>query len=463
MYRRGFIRSVAVGTLTVAGCSHSATESDDPRETRTGQQSGTSQVGGSDAALTDIANNWGLDEVVNLARAGADSDGEDPIDDVLTDHAIDGALVYLPPGVYRIEESFSLGEDARLGLIGDQATIQPPDGSSDTVFGFGWPEPMSEISVRGIEFDFTASDTGGRPVLARASDHVRLKDISVRGEIDTNEDQVRIDVTDPEGIGVIENLSLPDGAARDTNVTGCEVGSDNHGDLRFLDCHIEGFTDNGLYADPPEGSVTVDGGFFRNNGIAGVRIQTSESSVVRDVHVVCDDDDSDLDNMRGIRLRAGRDLLVEDCLVEMLKVSTSDGAVTFASELESATVRNCHLRVDADGVNAIRMKSPPSDASRRTKQGPFRCENVIVTGTAADGAAIEAANRSACEFEGVCVVQPGKGRDGLLTENVDGTLRDVHIAVSGEPLVLRSSIFQRHNVSTSRNPDGRFPCPDLHL
>jgi len=42
----------------------------------------------------------------------------------------------------------------------------------------------------------------------------------------------------------------------------------------------------------------------------------------------------------------------------MLDVTTSDGAVTFSSELGSATVRNCQIKVDADKVNAVRIKEP---------------------------------------------------------------------------------------------------------
>jgi hypothetical protein len=459
MHRRRFLRGAALaGSLLVAGCARSGTTSERGRQWHSSRPPEAPPVEPSIDPVTAIADELGLDTIVNLEAEGADATGADPIDDLLAAHATDDTLVHLPPGRYAVSTSFSLGGDARLAIVGDDATIVPPDGFSDPIFALGYPESLRSLTVRGLTFDFTAADTGARPVFANAKDRVHLADIAVRGEIDTNQDQIRIDVTDPAGTGLVERLSLPDGAERGSNVTGCEVGDGNRGDLEFVDCHIEGFTDNGLYADPPEGSVTVDGGFYRNNGIASVRIQSSESSVVRNVHVVCDDGDGGYDNMRGIRLRSGKSLLVEDCVVEMLAVSGSDGAVTFSSELESATVRNCRLRVDADGVNAIRVKSPPKNSGEATTSGPFRCQNILVTGTAGTGAAILASDRNGCQFQNICVHQSGDDRDGLRAENVNGELRDTHLAVTGDPLSLRNSSLERHNVSMTRRPEGRHDC-----
>jgi len=459
MHRRRFLRSAGLaGSLLVAGCARSGTSPERGGQPDESRPPDALPADAPEHPVTTIADELGLDTIVNLEAEGADATGTEPIDDLLVAHATDGTLIHLPTGRYAVSTTFSLGSDARLAIVGEGATVVPPDGFSEPIFVLGYPEPMQSATVRGVTFDFTAADTGSRPVFANATDSIHLADLTVRGEIDTDQDQVRIDVTDPDGTGLVERLSLPDGAERGSNVTGCEVGDGNRGDLEFVDCHIEGFTDNGLYADPPEGSVTVDGGFYRNNGIAGVRIQSSESSVVRNVRVVCDDADGGYDNMRGIRLRSGESVLVEDCVVEMLAVSGSDGAVTFSSELESATVRNCRLRVDADGVNAIRVKSPDEDSGPATTSGPFRCQNITVTGTAATGAAILASDRDGCQFQNLCVHQSGDDRDGLRAENVDGELRDTHLAVTGNPLSLRNSSLERHNVSMTRSPAERHDC-----
>lgn len=459
MHRRRFLRSAAVvGPLLVAGCSRNETTPERERQLATSRPPEALPPGNVEDTLATVADELGLDDSVNLPSEGADPTGGVPIDDILATHATDGTLVFLPQGRYLLEDGLTLGADTRLAIVGDDATIVPPAGYTDPMLAFGYPEPVTAVTVRGVTFDFTASDTGARPIFANATDRIHLADVTVRGEIDTNRDQIRIDVTDPAGTGLVERLSLPDGAKPGSNVTGCEVGDGNRGDLEFVDCHIEGFTDNGLYADPPEGSVTVDGGFYRNNGIASVRIQSSESSVVRNVHVVCDDAVSGYDNMRGIRLRSGESLLVEDCVVDMLAVSGSDGAVTFASALESATVRNCRLRIDADGVNAIRVKSPDDDSGPAATSGPFRCHNVSVTGTAATGAAILASNRDGCQFRDLCVHQSGDDRDGFVAENIGGELRDAHFAVTGEPLSLRNSSLEQHNVSMNRRPGERHDC-----
>jgi len=75
------------------------------------------------------------------------------------------------------------------------------------------------------------------------------------------------------------------------------------GEIRFVDCHVAGFPDNGLYASPAPGVVTVSGGRYANNGIANVRV--SDGSEVRGVHVICDEARDGVQNMRGIRLREG--------------------------------------------------------------------------------------------------------------------------------------------------------------
>ena len=399
-----------------------------------------------------VAAAWELESVTNLAVAGADTDGDRPIDDLLERHATDGTLLYLPSGEYRLEESFALaGADTRIGLLGDGATIVPPQGNDQVLFGFGYPDPLASVRVRGLTFDFSAANTGGRPIFAAADDLVELRDVAVEGVVDVPQDLVRLDVTSPTGHGIVDRLSLPDGST-EPGVTGCEVGDTNHGDVTFRDCRIEGFPDNGLYADPPEGSVRVEGGFYRNNGVAGVRITTSDPSVVRGAHVRCDDADAVGENMRGIRLRGGHDQLVEDCLVELFAVPSSDGAITVASELESATIRNCRLRVDADGVNAIRVKTPNRGAGGAVRRGPFTFENVQISGSAAGGAAVQASGRRNCTFRGLSIHQTGANRDGISTTNVEGKLVNTCVSVTSDPLALSDSRIERRNVQLKTLP-----------
>jgi hypothetical protein len=150
--------------------------------------------------------------------------------------------------------------------------------------------------------------------------------------------------------------------------------------------------------------------------------------------------------MRGIRLRSGRSVLVEDCLVEILDVTSSDGAVTFSTELEAAVVRNCRLRVDADGVNAIRVKSGVNGDRR----GPFRCENIQIDGKAENGASIQLADAHECTLKGISIHHPGTGRDGIVADNVAGTIRDTSVAVTGQPFRFENSDLNRAGVTVDR-------------
>ena len=409
-----------------------------------------------------LAERWGFEGTVDLVEAGADPTGETAIDGLLEEHLGPRDLVYLPEGRYHVSDTVLIDSVDRVGIVGDAATIVPSDGNTNQILKLGGPSPVGAALCRGIEFDYTADDTGGRPLLAKADDRVLIDSVRVRGEADVDQDLVRLDVTDPEGTGVVRGLRLPDGAPGDTKVTGCQVGDENLGDLRFVDCWIHGFPDNGLYADPPRGRVEVLGGRFHNNGIAGVRVEVNDPAVVRGVHVRCDDSTDGGDNMRGIRLRAGDSVLVEQCLVELLDVTSSDGAVVFSSELAGGTVRDCHIRVDADGVNAVRLKRA-ADPKRR--EGPFRCESLTIVGTAGGGAAIRGAYRSNCRFTDLCVHQSGPDRDGFTATGLRGRVSDSRISITGEPFDLSRSSLARSDVSVDRldGPSGGAaadPCVD---
>lgn len=455
--RRTYLRALAgvgagVGLTGCGGLFRSGTETErSPTGTPSTERTRTDAPEGTVTPSTvgTVADEWGFEGVVDLSEAGADPTGAEPIDDVLAEHIGPRSLIYLPKGRYRLTDPVVVQDVERVGVVGDGATVVPEAGNTEPLFWFGSPGAVGSILFSGVGFDYSAPDTGGRPLLARGRESVLIEDLTVEGEADVDEDLVRVDVVDPDGDGMVRRLRMPDGAPPDTRVTACQVG-DNRGDLWFVDCEIAGFPDNGLYADPPEGSVHVIGGLYRNNGVAGVRVNANERSVVRGVTVRCDEAEGAGENMRGIWLRGGNSILVEDCVVDLREVTSSDGAVVFSRELGSATVRNCRIRVDADGVNAVRVKSP---ASAEKISGPFVCEGLSIVGSASRGAAIQAANRTGCTFRNVCLYQPGDSRDGIHAANVTGTIVDSTVAVSGDPFVFDRSSLSRRNVRVARSDD----------
>lgn len=169
------------------------------------------------------------------------------------------------------------------------------------------------------------------------------------------------------------------------------------------------------------------------------------------------------DNVRGIRLRRGTDVLVEDCHVEFADASGSDGAVVMGHDLVSATVRNTRIRVDVDGVPAVWAKDPEREDSRTdVGDGRIRLANVEVTGSAADRSTIVITKRHGCERTGLCVSQSGPGRNGVkLIGSRDRAIRDAAIRVTGEPILLQQeATVTREDVALGdpSGPSGGDPC-----
>lgn len=448
MDRRQFLRTTAATGIAavIGGCGGSGGDSDQPRPSDTAATPSDTPSTSTPGRATETDR---FDSVVDLAEAGADADRS--LVPHLERHLADDTMVYLPAGRYRMDDTVRLLSFDNVGIVGDGAVIVPPDGFDSTLLDLGRPDRASNLLIEGITFDFRAPDTGSRPVSALVDDGLVIRDLAVVGRQDAGRAMLRADVTDPDGTGLVERLRLPDGAAYETQSTAFLVGDRHRGELRFENCHIVGFPDNGLYADPDHGRVEVLGGYYANCDISNVRV--GNDSVVRGVHVRNDTAPSGYENMRGIRATHGDDVLIEDCTVKLETVSGSDGGIVMGNQLTAGTVRNTRIEVDADGVSAIKAK-PPDDA---LADGELVFEDVAVRGTAANGPTIEMLNREDCTFDRATVVQSGASRDGFLFDYVsNGVIRDSRIDVTGRPVVSadRASVevFDSHppEVNTSR-------------
>lgn len=469
----------AAGSAGLAGCSF--LDPDDESETPTagpttavGPTTGQPQVTESDGETIErldaeppeslpFADEY--ETLVDVVEAGADPTGEEPIEDVLTAEAGPNALLYFPPGRYRIGSRWDLPAFENFAMVGGPATFVPERGYTGYLLQLGWDGGGQRARFENFTFDFGGPDVGARPLQILADD-LAVRDVSVSGRQNRGRGMMRFDVTNPDGTGVVERLHLPDGAVVGTGTVGCLVGPASTGTITFRDCRIEGFPNNGLYASPAKGPVRVLGGYYANNGIASVRV--SGDSVVRGVHVRCDDDGRHLDNMRGIRLRHGASALVEDCTVEMLAATYSDGAITMEPLLQSATVRDTVVRADVDEVPAIRIKSPTRSIDRLGESDGdprIRVENVRITGSAGTRSTVEVVDRDDCRFDGLCVRQTGPDRDGFhLVRSHHNVLSHALIDVTGRPFVLENSPLRTVDVTVANatgnipNADGTNPC-----
>lgn len=399
--------------------------------------------------------------VVNVvADANANPNAERSINSLLERHAGDDALLYFPPGRYLMDDVWLYDTFANFGLVGTDATIVPKRGYDDYLFVLGLPDAGSSgLLFEGFEFDFRAPETRPRPVQVQVDDGLSVRNVTVLGSSGT----ARFDVTTADGSGRVRELTLPDGGS-DPHPTGVLVSPDNVGRLTFENCHVEGFPDNGLYASPSKGPVHVLGGYYANNGISNVRV--SDPAVVRDVRVRCDRAPDGFRNMRGIRLRHGESVLVENCTVEMHDVTYSEGAVVVESQMKSPTIRDVSIELSVDDVMAINAKSPTdagagtgTDTGTGTGTKPaIECENVSVTGTAGKGSTIRVVDRDDCSFHALDVEQTGADRDGLyLIRSNDAVLSDATIDVTGEPIVLEQSDVSKRNVDTGQQGGGESP------
>ncbi|WP_336023507.1 hypothetical protein [Halobellus salinisoli] len=446
--RRTLLRRALAGTVGILSLSGCGGQRDRDRST---DELASPPRGDVDPPATPVPPPF--DSVTDLTDLGVDPTGGEPIGDVISDAASDGELLFLPSGEYPIEESLDLSGLDRFGIVGDGATIVPMEDASGTLFFVGGD---GAIHIRNLQFDFTENNTDIRALDVRAPDDLRISDVTVNGQIEGGRGAVRVDVTDSDGSGVVERLRLPDGSVPEEQVTGCYVGDDNRGEITFSDCHIVGFGDNGLYADPAVGRIIVDGGYYANNGIANVRVRAG--SVVRNVHVRCDDASKGFENMRGIRLTNSEPAadaeppLVENCRVEMIDVSSSDGGITLSSELPSMTVRDTEIRIDADDVHGVWAKTPADSLRDATEKLWVDCEGVTVTGEADNEFAIKIDGRGGCTLSGIDVSHAATNRNGVgFQRSHDNVLRDATVDVGGAAIVLQEATLE--TIDTNVTPD----------
>lgn len=443
--RRRLLRALAVGSGgSLAGCSWLGADEDESTPTATPDEIARSPASGARTRTVPDRLRADYDRTVNVVQAGGDHTGSRPIDDVLADVVGDDTALYFPRGEYRLEATWEVTGFSNLALVGDDALVRPPAGYADTLFDLGTDGASRGLRFEGIDFDVTAPNTGGRPIHGTVTDGLLVRDVTVYGRQDVDHDSMRFDVTAAEGAGRVERVSLPHGGTTNYPNTGIYVGEATTGTLTFAECRVAGFPDNGLYASSARGTVRVVGGHYSNNGIASVRV--GSGAEVRDVRVTCDTNRDGLENMRGIRLHDGDDVLVSNAQVEMVNAPSSDGAITMADGLRTATVADTRIRTDADDVPAVRAKRPtgrPAGPPGATTDR-VALRNLAVTGQAADGEAIEIESRNDCVVAEVCIRQEGADRNGIRFENSRGNLlHDVSVDVTGKPLVLDNASAQR--------------------
>lgn len=396
---------------------------------------------------------------------GMDPTGEEPIDDVLRDHLASNTKLEFPQGTFRVTELvYNYGKGLHdFGMVGVEtgATIvlDTPDSATPSP-GASWLSLGGSGSYN-IQYEGLRHDVGGAPeapgMQINVDDGLVVRDVLHRGVHDGSKGPFIFGLFSEDGTGLIDELRAPDGAPDGSGAVGLFVHQYMKGSLELRNCWIEGFPNNGLYeSSKSTGTVTVNGGLYKNNNIANVRLAGS-GGTVQDCCVVVDEPHSDPDfptNMRGIWLFAD-DATVENCHVTQTADAVSDGAI-LAAGAGTTEIQKTRVRVDTDdvsGVYAVRPESTPA---------PVVCSGVAVTGDAdhtrsgyPGSAALRAVGRPNSSFKSCCVKQTGTDRDGVLLQQCDGSrVKGSSFDVTGDPITLDQS----SNVTRRNNRVGTLSC-----
>ena len=405
--------------------------------------------------------------VVNVVDEGAANDGSASVSSALEGLVDDDTLVRFPPGEYYMDEQVRLTDFRNLGLVGDDATLVPAsygdfDGPQYRLFRLGTADaPGTALRVENFTVDQTAENTGIRTFEAQVSDGLLVRDVDVVGRHDSGTwGPGMFTVTDPDGRGLVERFTAPDGAAENADApgdlirgpTGILCNDYHEGTIRFVDCELGGFPDNGLYASGGTGRVVVRGGRYANSGVASIRIGARRGDV-RGTTVVVDDQPWDVPQ-EGIRFDYGDWHVVDDVTIALDRPNGEGIHVT--NDVGGTTIENTTMRIETPayvGV-VIRPEAGPTYVvntdieindsncailAEGDDAGELGVENVSITGDA-EGFVMRHAircERDDASFRGVDVDQTaGEDRRAIALLGRDYLLYDCHLETSSWPLTV---------------------------
>ena len=382
---------------------------------------------------------------VDIVQAGADNTGNQDIASVLNSVAGNDTMVEFPPGTYRLS-GFS-GSFSNLALVGTDATIVPPNGSTSTIMSLSG----ANVTVEGFTFDYTASNTAPQMSM-RCSDGLLLKDCDFVGVADVSGGSGSSShqyhffpaVTSSSGSGLIQNVSFADGSISPSNRGGIWFGQNNQGTLTFDGLHMEKWANNSLYCYNSGGPVIVKNSFFRNNNVSGPRIGSNgtrilDSTFVSDGWVPVQAFTGGRTS-RGIWLPAAcDDVLIQGCDFVM-SGPYANSAIVYQSYNTNVDVKDCRFQMDVD--------RPAIDV--RQGGAGLTIDGVSVTGSASSGNAIQLNGRSGSQISNVCVQQPNGSRGGIYLGNSSNcSISNSTLNVGGQAITLNGSSADTTNITRS--------------
>lgn len=438
---------------------------------------GAAAAAGSAAAVEDSGIEF--EERMNVVEElGCDPSGGEPCRGEIMDAAGDGVLLVFPAGEYRIEEPISLDDYERVGIVGtgDVAFLFPSDTGNGVYLDV---RGVGRFLYRNINWNIAAANCAPGIVLD-VEEEFFLGQLEVLGRGDASGGGFALQpgIRDEDGLGVIEEFVAKEGSKFESAPRGGVLVSAgrNEGTLRFVDCEFE---NNGLYAAASAGPIQVEGGVYRNNMRSQLRFSGEESYIDRALvevdisRVPAEAEPEGFLNGRGIwweskntdPLRTGGEIRDTEVVVRNAGDSTvpnTTGGIVVRPDGGACTIRDTRIRMDVTPRVAVYAKAPVGNPEANHPAPPephgIVMENVTITGSASDWAAVQIEERPGSKITN-CSLDIGY-RDGIVLAECDGsTVRDTVIDSKfggGRPLVLWGTTAEISNV-VSNNED---PVPD---
>ena len=402
MKRRTYLRALGVGALAgLAGCSSSDGEptAQTPTATPEDTPEGTPDTGPDGGrGTTEIPFDTTVDMVEDL---GCDPTGEESCTDALREAAAHNTRLRFPAGEFALGRTARLAGYDNLSVVGagveETTLVAPPDHNGNwLVFDEG-----SAAGVAGFTVDASARDTAPTVKVA-ARDRILVRDVEVVGRgsypggAAQNVGNALLPVVrSAQGAGLVQNFVAREGGVvgRYNNGhgrVGIYVGPSIRGSLRFVDCHLEEFPNNGIYASRTPGRIMVEGGLFRNNDAANVRL-SGDGSYVDGTRIEVDAGAYEgpggreaFNNPRAIAWdsgsfpKAGGE--IRNCRIAFRDAPTVVAAVVVKANTGALTFRNSHLTMDVNRPALLAMR--PNGGYHAAPPEPH---NVHIHGARIDG------------------------------------------------------------------------------
>lgn len=397
-----------------------------------------------------------FDNVVNMADAGADPNGNEASDGALQSAASSNTLLKFPSGTYKFTQK-NVISGGNVGIVGEgDVTFTVPDGFNDTLLAINGG---SGALVENITID----QSGACPNLQVApDDNLQVHDVTIKGQSlqssDSAEDAFTPMIRSSGGSGTVKNLvAHNEGRMGAYARSGIWIGSSNKGTITLRNCTVTGFSNNGVYASRTPGVVKVEGGTYRNNDLSQVRIGSSGSyvdgaTIEADTSKSNSPNPKDMLNGSGIRLesdRGGSGAVVRNCDVRIGPEVNADGGIQIFGNYGEFTIENTNVEYNPQGYS-IRAKPGGSGS------GTFK--NVSVTGDASDWVGVLIEDRSGTTVKDCCIQQTGGGRTGLALHNCGGsTVKNSTINAGAQAVRVRNGDVNVSGIDKS----GSCPAPNL--